>query len=508
MPPDSSHQTFFRRNSGQIARLTMLFVISLWGFCAYWATITRQETLNAAETHLSSIVHAVKQYSSSHFRMAEIFQATTEHWLEATPRRDPRLDPKFSAFIGEFRQRTDDLIDLRIAATNGDLYYFRGDSAQPRDNVADRTYFNAAINNPPGITHFGAPVISRVSGEWRLPITKRMQRPHHDLAVINASFNISALLRTFEIERPKPDGTIALWKQDGTVLARAPHIEGLLGTRPIGDQSHLNPVFRNDSGVFVTQKSVIDQTARLVGHAKLDGLPLFIVVTLPLSGVLASWYQQLTLVCVALALVTLAGMLISLHLVNASRLQERYTGMIEEMALLDPLTGIANRRQFFDTGKREFSRSHRSRRVLSVLMLDLDYFKKINDRWGHPTGDLVLKTFSTIVASGLRQQDCVGRLGGEEFAVILPETSAAEAAIIAERIRHAVESSETMHAESGESVRITVSIGIASIADDITSFEALLSRADRCLYQAKGIGRNRVVYDDTPAPGETATNVP
>lgn len=508
MLPGQSHQGFFRRNSRQIAWLTMLFVASLWAFFIYWATISRQETIQAAENHLLAIVHAVEQYSDSHFKMAGIFQASTEHWLEASRHKDPKADAKFNAFISEFKQRTNDLIDLRLIGSRGNLYYFGDDSKHPRDNVADREYFRAVINAPSGIPHIGTPVISRVTGEWRLPITVRMKQTHHDLAVINASFNVSALTRAFEAERPKPNGTIGLWRADGTLLARAPHVEALLGTRPFNNSEELDLIVNRDYGVFISPTSPIDRVARLVGHAKLKGLPLSIVVTTPLADILAPWHQQLALVSVALFLVTLSGIFFSVHLANASRLQETYAATIEEMAMRDPLTGIANRRQFFDAGAGEFSRSQRNRHALSVMMLDLDHFKNINDHWGHPSGDIVLRHIAGIVAGSLRRQDTVGRLGGEEFAVILPETDAPEARIIAERIRSAVEATTSMRAENGDTMTITVSVGLATMAIAGTapeSFDALLSRADQRLYRAKAQGRNRVIDDDT-SPDTASTN--
>ena len=500
MTSSTSHNGFFRRNSRQIAWLTMLFVASLWAFFVYWATISRQETIHATENHLLAIVHAVEQYSDSHFKMAGIFQATTEHWLEATRQNDPRTDRQFKAFIGEFSERTDHLIDLRLINGRGDLYYFGADSDRPRDNVADREYFRAVIDSPPGIPHIGAPVISRVTGEWRLPITVRMKQPHHDFAVINASFNVSALTRAFEAERPKPNGTIGLWKSDGTLLARAPRADALLGTRPFNNAQELDRIVNRDYGVFIAETSPIDHATRLVGHARLKGFPLSIVVSTTLADVLAPWHRQLALVSLALVVVTLSGIVFSIHLANASRLQEAYATTIEQMAMHDPLTGIANRRQFFDAGEREFSRSQRSQHTLSVMMLDLDHFKSVNDHWGHPTGDIVLKGIADTLAACLRRQDLAGRLGGEEFAIILPETAAPDASVIAERIRAAVEALTSLRAENGDTVRITLSIGVATISASTASFDALLSSADRRLYLAKETGRNRIVDDDPTLP--------
>jgi len=199
---------------------------------------------------------------------------------------------------------------------------------------------------------------------------------------------------------------------------------------------------------------------------------------------------------VALVLVTLGGAMFSARLVRALRAQERHAAELQRLARTDPLTGVFNRRQFFEVGLQEFSRARRYGNTLSLLMLDIDHFKGVNDRWGHAAGDQVLQSLVAIISSLIREQDCVGRLGGEEFAVLLPETESAGALASAERLRAAVEQTEIACATAdGGVVRVTVSIGVAASAADDASFEAVLARADKGLYAAKETGRNRVVAD-------------
>ncbi|MDD2668358.1 GGDEF domain-containing protein, partial [Zoogloea sp.] len=129
----------------------------------------------------------------------------------------------------------------------------------------------------------------------------------------------------------------------------------------------------------------------------------------------------------------------------------------------------------------------------SVLMLDIDKFKSINDRWGHPAGDRVIQELANVMMFLVRAQDMCGRLGGEEFALILPETDSSGAALIAERLRKTVDESTAVHADDDSVVKFTVSIGIASLTPGDASFDAMLQRADKALYQAKEDGRNRSV---------------
>lgn len=161
------------------------------------------------------------------------------------------------------------------------------------------------------------------------------------------------------------------------------------------------------------------------------------------------------------------------------------------LATTDPLTGCSNRRHFMECAVAEAQRCHRYRHDLSVLMLDIDYFKRINDSFGHPVGDLAIRALVEVCRDLIRQEDLLGRLGGEEFAILLPETDQQGALRLAERLlRNVAEIS--LPTEAGR-LSMTVSIGVCarSLGKDV-DVEAMLSSADKGLYQAKQTGRNRV----------------
>lgn len=165
---------------------------------------------------------------------------------------------------------------------------------------------------------------------------------------------------------------------------------------------------------------------------------------------------------------------------------------LAEEAHTDALTGCANRRYFLESARQELSRVRRYNRALSVLMLDLDHFKVVNDEHGHHVGDLVLQKLVEVCTAILREADVVGRLGGEEFAVLLPETGAMDALEAGERVRAAV-ANAVVPLENGTPLRVTTSVGVATLSPDIADIETLLARADGALYAAKHAGRNRVM---------------
>lgn len=165
---------------------------------------------------------------------------------------------------------------------------------------------------------------------------------------------------------------------------------------------------------------------------------------------------------------------------------------LEREAHTDALTGCATRRFFLEVAQREVHHSHRHGRDLTVLMLDLDHFKQVNDAFGHHVGDVALQKLAGACGTALRQEDLVGRLGGEEFAILLPDTQVEKALEVAERLRKSVAEAD-VPVEGRPAQHITVSIGIARLEPFDPDIDALLQRADKALYQAKCTGRNRVV---------------
>jgi len=169
---------------------------------------------------------------------------------------------------------------------------------------------------------------------------------------------------------------------------------------------------------------------------------------------------------------------------------------VERLSLTDPLTGLRNRRGFTDDARRNVDIAIRHKHPLSVLMLDTDHFKGVNDTYGHATGDKVLAGIALVCRELMRTTDLLARFGGEEFCFLFPETTAENALLMAERLRVAI-SAVRFEAEA-QSFSVTVSIGISECLAAEDSLENLLARSDEALYQAKDTGRNRVVIWSPP----------
>jgi len=169
----------------------------------------------------------------------------------------------------------------------------------------------------------------------------------------------------------------------------------------------------------------------------------------------------------------------------------RSQAMLRELSTHDSLTGLANYREFHRHLAEEAERSQRYGRSFSLLMLDIDHFKTINDTFGHLAGDKALRALAALIRGEVRPTDLVARYGGEEFALVLPETAGPGALTLAERLRVRV-AGHAVALTADQTISLTVSIGLASYPEDKDSVQTLVSAADQALYIAKSAGRNRV----------------
>jgi len=171
---------------------------------------------------------------------------------------------------------------------------------------------------------------------------------------------------------------------------------------------------------------------------------------------------------------------------------------IQQEAMTDPLTGVKNRKSFDLAIVKHMRRARELNEPLALIIGDVDHFKQFNDRWGHQTGDQVLRLVAEVMNANVKGQDLLARYGGEEFAILLPGTTLVNAEMLADRIRRAIESRRLKKRRTDEDLGlVTMSMGIAAYADGDTT-EMLIERADECLYAAKRAGRNRVIRESGP----------
>lgn len=479
------------REARLVVSATLLLLACLWAFVAYWALAARQEAIDRTEQVLRRADTAASEQTRRVFWRAADFLAVADQWLSDNPDADALHDARFLRLVDAFHQRTGRTVAIHLAAADGTLSALGAPLPEVKREIGDEDYFRAAVGGETRQHNIGTPAASGSNGFWQIPLAHRLSRQTKAGAALVATIQLPALLAHYEELRLRPDGAVALLRRDGRLLARAPHDERLIGESLAGGQLYREFLPRAERGFGRIERTATDAMDKYVGYSVLDDLPLVVVVSAAVDDVLAPWRRQTIAVGLLAALLSAALLVAARRLARTlGRLSAR-NAELELLATNDALTGVGNRRHFLSLLQHEFARARRNQLPLSLLVLDLDFFKQINDGYGHAAGDEALYAFARAGSGCLRDMDAIGRLGGEEFGVLLPNTQVEQAQAVAERIRKAVDRI-AIPSEFG-TVRFTASIGVTQSEVDDASIDKLLARADAALYTAKAAGRNRVI---------------
>lgn len=359
-----------------------------------------------------------------------------------------------------------------------------------KGNYADRDYFQVHQVRADLGLYVGRPLVSRLNGERMLPFSRRIDKPDGSFGgVALGTLKLTYFSRLFDQLGLGPKGAINLYLRDGTLIMRHPYEEAEIGVNIAGAATFQSFVSEG-AGTFVGT-SVRDGVERHYAFTQVGDLPLVLNVALATSDIEAGWRAKAAVIG-AIVLV-LCGLTAFLSLLFGHELRRRAAMQAEfaRLARTDPLTELANRRQFEQVFERVQKGADRSGKPLSLLMVDADHFKRCNDRYGHAVGDEVLKALAHCLAASVRRpDDLVARIGGEEFALLLPDTDEDGALRVAEAIHRAVATLAVSSAGLCAGT-ITVSIGLAVNAVRGNAMGELYRQADAALYEAKATGRNQ-----------------
>ncbi|MCA1245958.1 sensor domain-containing diguanylate cyclase [Massilia sp. MS-15] len=490
--------------------LLVLFGVLLVGAQAWSAWSARQSRLAEHAAATSNMAGALASQAESTVRIVDTVLAGVVERVEhdgMTPAAADRLHSHVRNMVGEVRQ----LHGLFVYGADGS-WLVTSLERPVAGNNADREYFQYHRNNPGRGVHIGKPVRSRSSGVWVLPVSRRVDRPDGSfggvaLGTIRIAF-FADLYGSFDVGK---DGVIFLARDDGTLLYRRPFTDSLVGT-DVRDGPVFQMVRRSGPVGTAMLRSKIDGVVRLYSYRHLDKLPLIVATAQSKQDILEEWQQSSLLMSGVTLLVVLLLVGVGTRLVRQimirdeldaelriakADLQER-NRELTVLATNDGLTGIANRRHFEDTLRLELKRARRTGVALSLLLFDVDFFKKYNDRYGHVAGDDCLRQVAaTLQAKLARPTDLAARYGGEEFAVILPATGQVGARYVAERLRLALMDLGIVHADNPYGVA-TLSGGACTYhgthGEEVDP-DTFVRRADALLYRAKANGRNRICSD-------------
>jgi diguanylate cyclase (GGDEF)-like protein len=381
---------------------------------------------------------------------------------------------------------------LRVADATGRVVAGSDAAAGTAVGIGNRAAFGRLRDDPAIRALLDGPTESPVSRRRVLLVARRLSFPDGSFAgAAFAEVPIERIAKMLESAAVGPLGTAALRTQSLALVARHPAVPDERAGSAFALGS-LGPQLAEGrlAGTFV-ERCPIDGREGVHAFRRLGAFGLVATVGQAPEDFLGHFRRDaLAMIVEAVSLGVLAiGAAVMIH--RSWRRQQRATRELARQARTDGLTGLANRRRFFELAEAELARAERYRSKLSVLMIDIDHFKEVNDAYGHSTGDQVLRELGALCTGVLREVDTVGRVGGEEFAILLPETDLAAAREVAERLRAAVAAHRVQRPE-GLPVAITVSIGVAA-SEPGRNLDTLMSRSDSALYEAKRSGRNRVV---------------
>jgi diguanylate cyclase (GGDEF)-like protein len=460
------------------------------------------------DTAATNLARSLSRHAEDTFTEADTVLVSLVERLEVDgvgPRHLQRLKSLLKQHITELPQ----LHGLFVYDEHGHWLVNARQAVPARVNNSDREYFIHHRSHADHKPFIGPPVHSRSTGEWIMTISRRFNHADGSFAgVVLATIDMNYFSRFYDTIDVGSMGTIILTLDKGILLVRRPFLDKWIGQTLKDASLFREHLPKSPHGSYMGNKSVIDGVERVTNYRRTDRYPMVLAVSLSKEEILSAWWtntwQSFLAVTTLAALLALMGFRLIHHinrhleterkLFQAQAELQNLNQYLEKIALQDSLTGLANRRQFDLTLINEFNRGKRNKSTLALLMIDVDSFKQFNDIYGHPAGDECLKKISAVIQScQKRTSDLSARYGGEEIAVLMPDTDLRGAFALAERTRIAIRNLEIEHKGSSAGF-ITISCGIASLALDASDRDPmeLVAAADQALYTAKTNGRNLV----------------
>jgi diguanylate cyclase (GGDEF)-like protein len=375
----------------------------------------------------------------------------------------------------------------------GNVIIDSGSDTPRTGNFSDREYFKVQRDNSNAGLYISDPYLSRLrNGAPSIGLSRRLSHRDGSFAgIVLLAVNIAYFHDLFAGLSLGPHGSLSLIGKDGAMVMRQPYDPKVIG-RNIKNAATFRRFMSAPEGSF-SEKASIDGVRRLYWFANFPHAPLIIMAAASEEDMYAPWRRRALTIGSLMAMFGAAFIALSVMLGMQLRRRMRAESELQMLARTDGLTGLNNRRSLGEILELEWRRAKRSQNVLSLLFVDIDRFKAYNDTYGHQAGDDTLAAVARCIADNIRRPaDSAARYGGEEFIVVLPDTSAAGASLIAEKIRSAICACRIEHAGS-EFGCVTASIGAVSrepqMDDDMTT---VIKAADEALYNAKATGRNKV----------------
>ena len=474
----------------------------------------RDVELSQSNEALSNMAMALAQHADQTFNEADIVLQGFMERLRVDGYDEKGLRRTHEVMIMRVRE-LEQLHGLFVYDEFGNWVVNSQPMLDTRLNNSDRDYFQYHRDHSSLEPYISKPIQSRSTGSWILTISRRINKPDGTFGgVLLATINLNFFERFYDRFNLGEQGAIMLGTMSGTVLFRRPVLNDSIG-KSLDKSPLFQQYVRHRTEGTVEIRSTMDGVLRVNSFRRLEQHPLFIIVAQSKDYILSSWYNHVLYRSIGVSALIVLLVFGGRKLVNQIKMTEaaqadavaaRYRAeelntVLQRQALLDGLTGLANRRKFDEAIRQEIARVNRHHEPVTLLMLDVDHFKKFNDRYGHLEGDECLRRIGRVLNSAVqRPGDVAARYGGEEFALVLPGCDRVGAQIVAERIRAGILAMNLAHEDSPHGV-VSVSIGAATLTWPACTWSLpkdMIKAADEALYAAKQRGRNTVAAAAIP----------
>jgi len=467
---------------------------------AFSAYVLRENTIRERSQQLSNLSVVLSQQASQ-----AIFSANTvlDSIIDVLDLAGVDTQVKLKEFTAsemtyellKEKTRSNPIIDVAtIIGSDGRVLNFSRSFPAPVIDLSDRDYFEFLKSTNSTTTFYSVPVQNKGNRDWVFYFAKRINDDRGDfLGVVLIGVSVKVFSMFYEeIAKNLGEGaSLTLYRDDQTLLTRWPLVEDMIGVKNRGDviTKSLNLVGDRD-GVLITRSPAFNLNSevvtRMVSFRRVGNYPFIVGASLTKKLYLEGWFEDVWTVMysavISLAVLTL-GMIL---LIKAQRRNAKIQFAVNH----DSLTGLPNRVLFFERFQFALQVAKKRKSKIAVAFLDLDNFKMINDNYSHSAGDLLLIEIANRLRSCLRNGDTVGRIGGDEFVLLLPNIDGMDSAwAVCEKVREALEKPFLL---ASILINPTASVGLAVFPDNGETEAELLAAADQAMYQAKKSGRNIV----------------
>lgn len=473
--------------------LTLLAFITTLLLLAYHLWQTHEQAIGTAVINTKNLAWVLEDRLDTTFRRvdADLAQIATKATSAKSSQKPELLDHAvWSGYLAGFKTNFPEVNGYYIFDSTGKEVTSSEHNA-PFINIADRDHFQRLRDTPDAKLVFSDVIMSRTINRPTMVVARGM----HDqdgrfIGIVSATVDLDYLEKLFNSIQIGEQGAIGLVRTDSQKLVfRYPSHFYDYNKEIISKQGQR--IAAGEKVGVERYTSPVDNIIRIGSFRTLTNYPFFVIVAIAETDALVQW-RSIAIRSIGGTTVFLAILFfLQIQLLRAEKLRRKAIQELDRIAKTDELTDLPNRHHFMIRAEEELSRALRYGGHMSILMMDIDNFKAINDTYGHQIGDTVLKELAELCRQSLRIYDIVGRIGGEEFAFVLPNTEIALGIEIAERMRENIENA-TVKIEDGRDIKFTVSIGVAALTNDKSSIDSLLIQSDKAMYKAKRSGRNRV----------------